>query len=193
MTFNIPNTLTLIRIALIPVIVVVFYLPFDWARPASAWIFAAASITDWFDGYLARRLEQQSALGAFLDPVADKLVVAVSLVMLVAAHAPQGFWTLNMLIVLSAIIIIGREITISALREWMAELGKSTKVAVSMLGKVKTTAQMFAIIFLLHRDDWLGIPTYPVGLFLLVIASALTLVSMVLYLKAARNEFRAGH
>ena len=171
---------------MIPVIVVVFYLPFDWARPASAWIYAAASITDWFDGYLARKLGQQSAIGAFLDPVADKLIVAVALVLLVSVH-PHIF------IVLGGCIIIGREIAVSALREWMAELGKSSKVSVSMVGKIKTTAQMFAIIFLLHRDDWIGIPTYEVGLALLVIASALTLVSMLIYLKASWSEMsKAG-
>lgn len=182
MLLNLPNTLTLIRIAMIPVIVVVFYLPFEWARPACAWIYAAASITDWFDGYLARKLDQLSPLGAFLDPVADKLIVAVALVLLVSVHP-------NVFIVISTCIIIGREITISALREWMAEVGKSSKVSVSMLGKVKTTAQMFAIIFLLHRDPWLGIPTYPVGFGLLIIAAVLTIVSMVIYLKAARQEF----
>lgn len=185
MPINIPNTLTLIRIAMIPVIVLVFYLPYDWARPASAWIYAAAAITDWLDGYLARKLGQQSAIGAFLDPVADKLIVAVALVLLVSVHP-------HILIVLGACIIIGREIAISALREWMAELGKSSTVSVSMLGKIKTTAQMFAIIFLLHRDDWIGIPTYEVGLALLVIAAGLTLVSMFIYLKASWVEMR-GH
>jgi CDP-diacylglycerol--glycerol-3-phosphate 3-phosphatidyltransferase len=185
MPINIPNTLTLIRIAMIPVIVLVFYLPYDWARPASAWIYAAAAITDWLDGYLARKLGQQSAIGAFLDPVADKLIVAVALVLLVSVYP-------HILIVLGACIIIGREIAISALREWMAELGKSSTVSVSMLGKIKTTAQMFAIIFLLHRDDWIGIPTYEVGLALLLIAAGLTLVSMFIYLKASWVEMR-GH
>lgn len=184
MPINIPNTLTLIRIAMIPVIVVVFYLPFEWARPACAWIYAAASITDWLDGYLARKLEQQSALGAFLDPVADKLIVAVALVLLVSVHP-------NIMMVVGACVIIGREIAISALREWMAGMGKSAMVSVSMMGKVKTTAQMFAIIFLLHRDDWIGIPTYEVGMALLVIATVLTLMSMLLYLKASWNEMNA--
>jgi CDP-diacylglycerol--glycerol-3-phosphate 3-phosphatidyltransferase/cardiolipin synthase len=181
MPINIPNTLTLLRIAMIPVIVVVFYLPYEWARPACAWIYAAASITDWLDGYLARKLDQQSAIGAFLDPVADKLIVAVALVLLVSVHP-------NVLVVLGACIIIGREIAISALREWMAKQNKSGKVSVSMVGKIKTTAQMFAIIFLLHRDDWIGIPTYEVGLSLLVIAAVLTLVSMFVYLKASWSE-----
>ncbi|HEY9050729.1 MAG TPA: CDP-diacylglycerol--glycerol-3-phosphate 3-phosphatidyltransferase [Gammaproteobacteria bacterium] len=191
MNLNIPNALTLLRIAMIPVIMVVFYLPYDWARPASAWIYAAASITDWFDGYLARKLQQQSKLGAFLDPVADKLIVTVALVVLVGAHPPVRIWSLEMLILLSAIIIIGREITISALREWMASLGKRSMVAVSMMGKIKTTAQMFAIIFLLHHEDWIGIPTYTVGLTLLVIAAALTMISMFIYVKAAWLAIKA--
>ena len=178
MYLNIPNTLTLFRIGLIPAFMVVFYLPYDWARPVSAWFFGVIAITDWFDGYLARKLNQQSALGAFLDPVADKLIVAVALIMITAAHP-------EMLIILGSIIIIGREITISALREWMAQLGKKSTVSVSSLGKVKTTAQLFAIGFLLHRDDWLGIPTHTVGVILLGIAAALTVISMVIYLKAA--------
>ena len=183
MHLNIPNTLTLIRIALIPAFMVVFYLPYDWARPASAWFYGLIAITDWFDGYLARKLNQQSALGAFLDPVADKLIVAVALIMITAAHP-------EMLIILGSIIIIGREITISALREWMAQLGKKSTVAVSMIGKVKTTSQLFAIGFLLHRDDWLGIPTHTVGVILLGIAAALTIISMFIYLKAAWQEVR---
>ncbi|MDQ1363683.1 MAG: CDP-diacylglycerol---glycerol-3-phosphate 3-phosphatidyltransferase [Pseudomonadota bacterium] len=183
MHLNIPNILTLLRIAMIPVIVLVFYLPYDWARPACAWIYGAAAITDWFDGYLARRWNQQSALGAFLDPVADKLFVVVALVLLVSAHP-------DILIVLATCIIIGREITISALREWMAELGKRSKVAVSMMGKFKTTAQMFAIAFLLHRDNWLGMPIYQIGEVLLVVAAILTLVTMFIYLRAAYEEVR---
>lgn len=183
MHLNIPNTLTLIRIALIPAFMVVFYLPYDWARPASAWFYGVIAITDWFDGYLARKLNQQSALGAFLDPVADKLIVAVALIMLAAAHP-------EMLIIMGTIIIIGREITISALREWMAGFGKTSAVSVNMTGKVKTTAQLFAIGFLLHRDDFLGMPTHEIGVILLVIAAALTLISMIFYMKAAWNEVR---
>ena len=183
---NIPNTLTLIRIAFIPVIVLMFYLPYDWARPASAWIYFVACITDLFDGYLARKLNQQSALGAFLDPVADKLIVGVALVLLAAFQPdPSATEFTTTIIVLGSIVIIGREITISALREWMAEMGKSSMVSVSMLGKVKTAAQMWAIGFLLHRDDWYGIPTHTVGVILLVIASVLTVMSMLVYLKAA--------
>ncbi len=189
MKLNIPNTLTLIRIAFIPVMIVIFYLPYDWARPATAWLYGLAAITDWFDGYLARKLKQQSALGAFLDPVADKLIVAVALILLAAAHPDSPY---AILIVLGTIIIVGREITISALREWMAGLGMRSKVAVSMLGKVKTTAQMFAIGFLLHRDDFIGMPTHEIGVVLLVIASVLTVVSMFIYLKAAANEMKEG-
>jgi len=186
MYLNIPNTLTLIRIGFIPVIILMFYLPYDWARPASAWIYFVACITDLFDGYLARKLNQQSALGAFLDPVADKLIVAVALVLLAAFQPdPSATELTNTIIVLGAIIIIGREITISALREWMAELGKSSMVSVSMLGKVKTASQMWAIGFLLHRDDWYGIPTHTVGVILLILASVLTIMSMLVYLKAA--------
>lgn len=188
MHLNIPNILTLLRIAMIPVIVLFFYLPYEWARPACAWIYGAAAITDWFDGYLARRWNQQSALGAFLDPVADKLIVAVALVLLASAHTDTP--EIDILIVLASCIIIGREITISALREWMAELGKRSKVAVSMMGKFKTTAQMFAIAFLLHRDDWLGIPTYEVGVVLLAVAAVLTLITMFIYLRAAYDEVK---
>lgn len=186
MHLNIPNTLTLVRIGFIPVIILMFYLPYDWARPASAWIYFVACITDLFDGYLARKLNQTSALGKFLDPVADKLIVAVALVLLAAFQPdPSATELTTMIIVIGSIVIIGREITISALREWMAELGKSSLVQVSMLGKVKTAAQMWAIGFLLHRDDWYGIPTHTVGVILLVIASVLTVMSMINYLKAA--------
>ena len=190
MNLNIPNILTLLRIAMIPVIVLMFFLPYEWARPASAWIFGAAAITDWFDGYLARRWNQMSALGAFLDPVADKLIVAVALVLLASAHTAHP--NIDMLIVLASVIIIGREITISALREWMAELGKRSKVAVSMMAKIKTTAQMFAIGFLLHRDDFMGIPTYEVGAVLLGVAAVLTLITMFIYLRAAYEVVKHG-
>src|SRR6201981_2879901 len=130
MTWNLPNTLTWTRIAAIPLIVLLFYMPYPWADPASGLLFAAAGVTDSLDGYLARRLGQTSRLGAFLDPVADKLVVAVALVLLISKDT-------RALIVLTAIVIIGREITISALREWMAEIGASRKMAVSPLGKYK--------------------------------------------------------
>lgn len=191
MHLNIPNTLTLIRIGFIPVIILMFYLPFEWARPVSAWLYFVACITDLFDGYLARKLNQQSALGEFLDPVADKLIVAVALVLLAAAQPdPSATELTTFIIVMGSIIIIGREITISALREWMAELGKRSSVSVSMIGKFKTAAQMWAIGFLLHRDDWYGIPTHTVGVILLIIASVLTVISMLVYLKAAWNVMR---
>ncbi len=175
---NIPNRLTLLRILLVPVIVVVFYLPMSWASQLSALVFALAALTDWLDGYLARRLGQTSPFGAFLDPVADKIMVAVALILLLQAD-PTIWLTLPIL------IIIGREITISALREWMAELGSRTTVAVSYIGKLKTAAQMGSIIAMLWRDDLFGLPVYRIGVVLLYIAAALTLWSMLVYLKAA--------
>src|SRR6516165_777885 len=144
--FNLPNTLTWLRIATIPLIVVLFYMPFPWADPAAGLLFAAAGITDSLDGYLARRLGQTSRLGAFLDPVADKLIVAVSLVLLVSKD-PRP------VVVLTAAVIIGREIAISALREWMAELGQRRKVAVSALGKYKTIFQIVGLSMMLYRWD----------------------------------------
>ncbi len=176
--FSIPNVLTYIRIGLIPLLVVIFYLPVTWAGPVSALIFALAGITDWLDGYLARKLNQESRFGAFLDPVADKLIVAAALVMLVGKDS--SIW-----LVLSAIIIIGREITISALREWMAEVGERGKVAVSYIGKVKTTAQMIALLLLLYGAPVFGLPIYEIGLIALYIAAALTLWSMIAYMRAA--------
>jgi CDP-diacylglycerol--glycerol-3-phosphate 3-phosphatidyltransferase/cardiolipin synthase len=175
---TVPNILTLMRIALVPVFVVVFYLPFDQARAVTAIIFTLAAITDWLDGYLARRLSQSSQLGAFLDPVADKLMVVVALILLVQSH-PYAW------LALPAAIIIGREITISALREWMAELGERARVAVSQLGKVKTTVQMTAIVLLLYADPIAGLPIFPVGLLCLYVAALLTLWSMCLYIWAA--------
>jgi CDP-diacylglycerol--glycerol-3-phosphate 3-phosphatidyltransferase/cardiolipin synthase len=176
--WNVPNILTLLRIVLIPVFVVCFYLPVSWSRLACALVFGAAALTDWFDGYLARRLKQTSPLGAFLDPVADKLMVAVALVLLVQSD-PQPE------LALPAAVIIGREITVSALREWMAELGDRSRVAVSMVGKVKTTAQMVAILLLILGDALFGLPLHDLGLVLLYIAALLTLWSMLLYLRAA--------
>jgi CDP-diacylglycerol--glycerol-3-phosphate 3-phosphatidyltransferase len=176
---NIPNTLTILRILLIPVLVVVFYMPFENHLLVAAGIFAAAAVTDWFDGYLARRLGQMTAFGAFLDPVADKLMVAIALVLLVERHD-------TLLFTLAACVIIGREIVISALREWMAELGKRTSVAVSYIGKVKTAFQMVAITGLLAinpatDESWLLALCYLV----LYAAAVLTLWSMVVYLRAA--------
>ncbi|MDX9766793.1 MAG: CDP-diacylglycerol--glycerol-3-phosphate 3-phosphatidyltransferase [Ectothiorhodospiraceae bacterium] len=182
MPLNIPNLLTWLRIALIPLIVVTFYyLPIAWAGPVSAIIFAVAGLTDWLDGYLARRLGQTSRFGAFLDPVADKLMVAAALVMLVDVHG--GLW-----LTVAAIVIIGREIAISALREWMAEIGQRAKVAVSFLGKLKTTAQMVAIFMLLYHYPLLGVPMREVGLWLLYAAAVLTLWSMASYLRAALRQ-----
>lgn len=179
---NLPNILTLARIGMIPLMVVVFYVPEGWGGPASASIFALAGLTDWLDGFLARRLGQESPFGAFLDPVADKLIVAVALVMLVDKDpSPVG----NLWLSLAAMVIIGREIAISALREWMAELGKRSAVAVSWVGKVKTTVQMIAIFLLLYREAVWGLPIYQIGLWALYVAAALTLWSMVQYLRAA--------
>lgn len=177
--FNIPNSITFSRILLIPVLVIVYFYDYRWSNLASAAIFAFAAITDWFDGYLARKLEQMSPFGAFLDPVADKLMVSTALILLVFSQGE------NIYVVISAIVIIGREITISALREWMAELGKRANVAVSMLGKVKTFAQMSAIALLLYENDFMTIPIYDVGIVLLVASAILTIVSMFIYLKAA--------
>lgn len=177
--WNIPNSLTFSRILMIPVFIFFFLLETSWARPVSGIIFIFAALTDWFDGYLARKFDQQSALGAFLDPVADKLMVSTALVLLVAEY-PE-----NLIMMLSAVVIIGREITISALREWMAELGKRGKVAVSMIGKFKTFAQMFALIFLIYRNDMFNLPVFSIGLALLIISAILTIISMFIYLKAA--------
>jgi len=179
MTLTLPNKLTLLRILLIPVFVVLFYLPlFGLNNVILTVLFFLAAITDWFDGYLARRLKLQSAFGAFLDPVADKLMIAVALVLLVSAHP-------GWLLAIPAAVIIGREITISALREWMAEVGEGTKVAVSIIGKFKTAAQMIAIGFLLYREPIGSFPTLQVGYVLLYLAVFMTLWSMALYLQAA--------
>lgn len=180
---TIPNILTLLRIALIPVFVVVYYMPYQWSAMAGAVIFAVAGITDWVDGYLARKMEQSTKLGAFLDPVADKLMVAAALALLVEIHATA-------LLTIPAIVIISREITVSALREWMAELGKRASVAVSFVGKVKTTVQMVAITGLLANqpdmENWVVWLAY----LLLYIATGLTLWSMVVYLKAAWPDLK---
>jgi CDP-diacylglycerol--glycerol-3-phosphate 3-phosphatidyltransferase/cardiolipin synthase len=178
MSWTIPNILTFLRIALIPVFVAVYYLPYSWSHVATTALFGLAALTDWFDGYLARKLEQTSPFGAFLDPVADKLIVAVALIMLVQTN--PAFW-----FVIPAAVIVGREIAISALREWMAEIGERTQVAVSIIGKIKTTAQMIALLLLLYRQPLWGFPTNEVGVLLLYVAAILTLWSMVIYLKAA--------
>ena len=178
MRWNLPNSLTILRIVLIPIFVLIFYTPFGWSHLASAIIFALAAITDWLDGYLARRMGETSRFGAFLDPVADKLMVATALVLLVAAD--PGPW-----LAIPAIVIIGREIAISALREWMAEIGERTQVAVSMIGKFKTATQMAAILLLLYMDPVGALPIYALGHVLLYIAAGLTLWSAFIYLRAA--------
>lgn len=185
MQLNLPNLITSVRIALIPVLVLVFYLPFSWSAFASALVFALAAVSDWLDGYLARRLSQMSAFGAFLDPVADKLMVAVVLILLVQADPTP--W-----LAVPAAVIVGREIVISGLREWMAEVGKRAHVAVSVIGKIKTTAQMVALLLMLYRQPAAGLPVYEIGFALLYMAAGLTLWSMLLYLKAAWQALKSG-
>jgi CDP-diacylglycerol--glycerol-3-phosphate 3-phosphatidyltransferase len=194
MLWTVPNILTWIRIAAIPLIVVLFYAPYHWADPAAGLLFAAAGITDSLDGYLARRLNQTSRLGAFLDPVADKLVVAVALVLLLSKDTP-GVFTVSaerarVFLSLTAIVIIGREIAISALREWMAELGQRGKVAVSAIGKFKTILQIIGLSMMLFRWDLFGLPLFSIGAVLTVVAAAFTLLSMFSYLRAAWPELK---
>ncbi|WP_405599885.1 MULTISPECIES: CDP-diacylglycerol--glycerol-3-phosphate 3-phosphatidyltransferase [unclassified Pseudoalteromonas] len=176
--WNIPNTLTTFRLFLIPIFLVIFYLPYSWAYFAAAFIFWLASITDILDGYLARKLEQSTPFGAFLDPVADKVMVCAALVALSEQYQ-------SMYMTIPALIIISREIIISALREWMAEQGKRGNVAVSNMGKIKTAAQMLAIIGLIWQyDTWMNYLSFG----LLYIATFLTLSSMLQYLRAAWDE-----
>lgn len=191
MKLKIANLLTLTRIAMIPMVVVAFYLPFSWGRLAASLLFIAAAVTDSLDGYLARRLNQISALGAFLDPVADKLMVVVVLVGLVSdepAMLRPFIFNPNVLITLIAMIIVGREIAVSALREWMAELGVRARIAVSGLGKLKTIFQMIGLAMMLYREDLGGIPIFELGFACLMLAAVLTLWSMVMYLRAAWSE-----
>lgn len=181
MPLNLPNLLTWLRILLIPLIVAVYYFPPHWLDAqeqnlTAALIFSVAALTDWADGYLARILNQTSAFGAFLDPVADKLMVAAALILLVKLGRVDA---------IIALIIIGREIAISALREWMAQLGQSRSVAVSFLGKLKTTAQMVSILLLLYWDKLFGINLQLIGTWLIYVAAILTLWSMAYYLKIA--------
>ncbi len=178
MKLTIPNVLTLLRIILIPVFVVAFYLPYSWASMLAATVFVIAGLTDWLDGYLARKLSQTSRFGAFLDPVADKVMVAVALILITESYA--SIW-----ISIPAMTMIGREIIISALREWMAELGKRSSVAVSWIGKVKTASQMFALWCLIWRyDDWM----IWLGYIALYIATFLTYWSMMQYLSVAKKD-----
>lgn len=185
MTYTIPNMLTLLRIGLIPVFALVYWLPYAWAPIWAAWIFIVAGITDWLDGYLARRLGQSSPFGAFLDPVADKLIVATALVVLVGDPEIQESVVSNVLFAITAAVIIGREITISALREWMAELGERASVAVSVIGKLKTLLQIVAISMLVYKYEFLNMPTIIVGEWLLYLSAALTIWSMGVYLRSA--------
>jgi cardiolipin synthase len=187
MQWNVPNSLTMLRIFLIPVFVGIFYVPTElipthWVNLSATLVFALAAVTDWLDGYFARVLNQTSAFGAFLDPVADKLMVAAALIVLVE------FGRVGALI---ALIIIGREIAISALREWMAGMGEGSSVAVAFLGKIKTAAQMAAILFLLYYDNIGQINVKLIGEVLITIAAFLTLLSMAYYLKAAWPRMKA--
>ncbi|MCR6661679.1 MAG: CDP-diacylglycerol--glycerol-3-phosphate 3-phosphatidyltransferase [Luteimonas sp.] len=195
MRLTIPTWLTLLRILMIPVLVLVFYLPFKWTNFAAAFVFTLASVTDWLDGWIARRYHQYSAFGAFLDPVADKLMVAVALFLIVQGHPTpwMAFW---------AAVIVGREIAVSALREWMAELGQRATVKVAAIGKIKTIAQMVALICLLYAINpkfplqpgtgiWMGEWVFHIGDWLLAGAALLTLWSGMAYLRAAWPALRA--
>jgi CDP-diacylglycerol--glycerol-3-phosphate 3-phosphatidyltransferase len=186
MAFNLPNLLTWIRIVAIPLIVVVFFSPVPWAGPAAGILFALAGITDYFDGYLARRLGQTSRFGAFLDPVADKLIVATALVLIV-----QRDPRIDLTVI--AAIIIGREITVSALREWMSQIGASAKVAVTFFGKWKTTVQIVGISMMLFAANIGPIPIYLIGRILLYVAAGLTILSMLDYLRSAWPSLRDGN
>jgi phosphatidylglycerophosphate synthase len=213
MIWNLPNTLTWLRIFAIPLVVMFFYLPFQWADPAAGLLFAVAGITDSLDGYFARRMKQTSRLGAFLDPVADKLIVAVALVLLVSKEMPKiivpglegidgGHATLRpesvrAILVLCSIVIIGREIAISALREWMAEIGQRGKVKVSNLAKLKTIVQIVGLSCMLFRWNLplfpgFALPLFEIGLLLTVAAAVLTLISAVSYLRAAWPDLQGS-
>src|ERR1700735_839636 len=179
--FNLPNTLTWLRILMIPGVVVLYYLPFWWAHPAAGIGFALAGITDSLDGYFARKLGLTSRLGAFLDPVADKLIVAAALVLIVSAD-PRWY------IAIMATVIIGREIAVSALREWMAEIGARGRIKVSQLAKYKTIMQITGLSMMLFHHQLLGIGIYKLGVVLTAIGAVLTLWSMILYLRLAWPE-----
>ncbi|MBB1472251.1 MULTISPECIES: CDP-diacylglycerol--glycerol-3-phosphate 3-phosphatidyltransferase [unclassified Luteimonas] len=195
MKLTIPTWLTLLRIVLIPVMVLMFYLPWQWSNFLTAAIFGFAAITDWLDGWIARRYNQYSAFGAFLDPVADKLMVATALFLIVQGHPTpwMAFW---------AAVIVGREIAVSALREWMAELGQSATVKVATIGKIKTVVQMVALLALLYAvtpdknpprpQAWLGEPIFHIGDWMLAVAALLTLWSGFEYLRAAWPVLRAS-
>ncbi len=182
---NLPNIITLTRIFLVPVFVVIYVLPGQWTYITAAVLFGLAAFTDWLDGYLARRLNQTTPFGAFLDPVADKLIVVSALVVLMAHHG-------NAWLTLPGLIIVGREIVISALREWMAEMNSSGAVVVGMLGKVKTTLQMIAIAVLLAHEPDLSSVWVVSGYVLAYVAAFMTLWSMTVYLRAAWPALKAG-
>jgi CDP-diacylglycerol--glycerol-3-phosphate 3-phosphatidyltransferase len=182
---NLPNALTWLRILMIPAVIVIFYLPYGWKDPVTCGAFALAGITDSLDGYLARRWGQTSRLGAFLDPVADKLIVTAALVLIVSRD-PRWF------MVIVAVVIIGREIAVSALREWMAEIGARGRIKVSVWGKYKTIMQIVGLSFLLFRQNLFDLPIYKMGLVLTGIAVVLTLWSMFLYLRLAWPELRGS-
>jgi len=182
--WTIPNIITIVRVLLIPVFVVVYFLDWKWAHQAGAFIFWFAAITDWFDGYLARKLDQSTAFGAFLDPVADKLIVAAALLLITQSY--DTVW-----ITIPAILLMSREVYISALREWMGQQGKQDLVKVSFTGKAKTMAQMLALIGLLSEMEYfLGIRIYWVslGYILLYFAAVLSFWSMLVYTKAAWDD-----
>ncbi|MHB1567116.1 MAG: CDP-diacylglycerol--glycerol-3-phosphate 3-phosphatidyltransferase [Acidiferrobacter sp.] len=185
MPVNTPNILTLLRIGLIPVFVAAYTLPFTDSHIVAAVLFLFAAITDWLDGYLARRLNQTSAFGAFLDPVADKLMVAAALILIVANPTLRPAFLSRPLFAIVVLIIIGREIAVSALREWMAEVGSRKSVAVSYIGKFKTGVQMAAILLMLYDGQMLGLPSFHLGEVLLYVAAGLTLWSMGVYMRAA--------
>jgi len=177
---NFPNILTLIRVSLIPIFVVFYYLPINYHYQIAAIIFAVASITDWLDGFLARKLQQETKFGAFCDPVADKLIVVIALMLLLGEY--NSLW-----VTVPAIVIVSRELIISGLREWMAGLGHSSTVAVAYTGKVKTTIQMIAIIVLLSQRPVLDLLLVQIGIGLLAVAAGLTIWTMLMYFKSAKN------
>ena len=190
---TLPNVLTLSRIALIPVFIVLYYLqPVYSVTPVFSWInffltgaYAVISTTDYLDGYLARKLNMTSRLGAFLDPVADKLMVSTALILLVDFYPSESHWYIGV----CALVIISREILVSALREWMSAVGQRSNVNVLFIGKLKTLAQIFAILFLLYQQPFFGLPSFEIGVTLLFIATMLTLYSGIIYLKEGLKTF----
>lgn len=183
MEFNLPTNLTLLRIGLIPLLATVFYLPWNYSNVACTMIFFVAGFTDWLDGYLARKMKLETDFGAFLDPVADKVMVAFILVLIVSEQASAP-------LAIASAVIVGREIIIASLREWMAGLGQRAVVKVSSMGKWKTSAQMLAIGFLLYKEDLWGLPVNTIGHWLLYLSAVLTFWSMTSYLSAAFSTLK---